>query len=323
VHEPLVDGRIVQGIVEAIAPGESITLDGETYPLASAANVEPDVGVGRRVELIIDAAGVVTSVTPVDETPPPVPPSPPSREPPVPSEPEVEDNEVRMTLIEHLEELRQRLIKSAIALAVATAFSLIFAKRALLALVSLLPSEAPRPQAIRPVESFVVYIKVAALLGVALAMPVIVYQFLAFVMPGLKPHEKRYLYFIIPGATLLFVAGLAFTFWVILPFGIPVLVNFLSDVIVQQWTIDYYVSFVVRFLLAVGLVFETPLIMFFLAKIGVITPKTLARSRRYAIVIAAVVAAILTPTTDPFTMLLVMGPLILLYEFGVLLAKLA
>jgi sec-independent protein translocase protein TatC len=146
---------------------------------------------------------------------------------------------------------------------------------------------------------------------------------LAFIIPGLKPHERRYLYFIVPGAALLFVAGLAFTFWVILPFGIPVLINFLGDVIVQQWTIDYYISFVTRFLLAVGLVFETPLIIFFLAKIGLITPQMLARSRRYAIVVAAAVAAVLTPTTDPFTMLLVMGPLILLYEFGILLARLA
>lgn len=325
MHESLVDGRTVRGIVEAIQPGESITLDGETYPLAAAANIEPGVAEGQHVELIVDGTGIVTSVTLVDRAPPapPPPPPPPSHEPPVPSEPAEEDGEVRMTLVEHLEELRQRLIKSAIALAVTTSLSLIFAKRALVALISLLPPEAPHPQALRPVEAFVVYLKVAALLGIALAMPVIVYQFLAFVMPGLKPHEKRYLYFVIPGATLLFIAGLAFTFWVILPFGIPVLVNFLGDVIVQQWAIDYYVSFVVRFLLAVGLVFETPLIMFFLAKVGVITPQTLARSRRYAVVIAAIVAAVLTPTTDPFTMLLVMGPLILLYEFGVLLAKLA
>lgn len=321
MHDQVVDGTKVQGVVEAFSPGESIALNGRTYPLAAAANVEPGVEVGRQVELIVDTAGVVTSVTPVGSAAPPA--APPTSPGEPSSAPEPEDDEVRMTLIEHLEELRQRLIKSAIALGVTTAFSLIFAKRTLIALVSLLPPEAQRPQAIRPTESFVIYIKVALLVGIALAMPVIVYQFLRFILPGLKPHEKRYLYFIVPGATLLFVAGLAFTFWVILPFGIPVLVNFLGDVIVQQWTIDYYVTFVTRFLLAVGLVFETPLVIFFLAKIGLITPHMLARSRRYAIVVAAAVAAVLTPTTDPFTMLLVMGPLILLYEFGILLAKLA
>ncbi len=319
--EQVLDGTTARGIVEDFHPGESITLDGKTHPIAAAANVEPGVEVGQQVELIIDNEGVVTSVTLVREPPPPVTPPAPPQEPS--TTPEPGDNEVRMTLIEHLEELRQRLIKSAIALGVATAFSLIFTKQVLVALVSLLPPDAPRPQAIRPTESFIVYIKVALVLGMALAMPVIVYQLLAFVIPGLKPHERRYLYFIVPGAALLFVAGLAFTFWVILPFGIPVLINFLGDVIVQQWTIDYYISFVTRFLLAVGLVFETPLIIFFLAKIGVITPQMLARSRRYAIVVAAAVAAVLTPTTDPFTMLLVMGPLILLYEFGILLARLA
>ncbi len=313
------DGTILTGTVEELIPGESITIDGDTYRLASAANVEPEIDVGRQVQVIINGGGVVTSVTAVK--PPAPPPPPPAREPAPAPEPEPDD-EVRMTLIEHLEELRERLIKSVIALAITTAFSLIFAKQVLEAFRSLLPGEAPL-QAFTPTETYVVYFKVSILCGLAFAMPIIVYQFVAFVVPGLTRQERRWLYFVAPLAGALFVLGLLFAYFVILPFGLPILQGFLSDLVVQQWRLDYYVSFVVRFLIITGLIFETPLVIFFLSKVGVVTPQRLARGRRFAVVVAAAVAAVLTPTTDPFTMLLVMGPMILLYEFGILLARFA
>lgn len=316
------DGTILEGTVEELIPGESITVDGETYPLASAANVEPEVVVGQPARVIIDHAGLVTSVSavapPAPPAPPP-PPAPPAGQPQPASEPELDD-ELRMTLIEHLEELRQRLIKSVIALGVATLFSLIFARQVLEAFRALLPGEAPL-QAFTPTETYVVYFKVSLMCGLAFAMPVIIYQLIAFVVPGLTRQERRWLFMVAPGAGVLFVAGLLFAYFVILPFGLPILQGFLSDLVVQQWRLDYYVSFVVRFLIITGLIFETPLVIFFLSKLGLITQERLARSRRYAIVIAAGVAAILTPTTDPFTMILVMGPMILLYELGVLLAR--
>ncbi|MBS1252280.1 MAG: Sec-independent protein translocase protein TatC [Anaerolineales bacterium] len=316
------DGTIFTGTVEDINLGESITIDGETHHLADAANLEPEVEVGGYVEAIRDGAGMVTSVSTAAPPPPAPPPAPPTREPE--PAPESDSREIyQMTLIEHLEEMRDRLIKSVIALGVATGFSLIFARQVLKAFESLLPGDAPSLQTHTPTEAYVVYFKVALLCGMAFAMPIIVYQLFAFVMPGLTRGERRWLYFVAPGSGLLFVLGLLFAYFVVLPFGLPILQSFLSDLVLQQWRLDYYVSFVVRFLLITGLIFETPLVIFFLSKLGVVSHQRLTQSRRYAVVVAAAVAAVLTPTTDPFTMLLVMGPMILLYEFGVLLARFA
>ena len=227
----------------------------------------------------------------------------------------------QLTIIEHLEELRGRLMKSAIALTVTTLFSFIFAKQFLQLLVA--PMGETPPVSSSPTTTIVVFTKVALISGVALAMPVLVYQLISFIAPGLKPQEKRYLYFVLPGATISFVAGVAFAYFVMLPAAIPFLKGFLSDLIHPNWFIDKYISFITSLLFWVGLSFETPLLIFFLAKLGIVTPAVLSRNRKYAILVMAVLAAIITPTPDPFNMILVMGPLILLYEIGILLAKLA
>ena len=228
--------------------------------------------------------------------------------------------EKRMTLIEHLEELRGRLIKSAIALAVTTLASLIFTGRLLKILVA---PAGIKPIFLRPTEMFVTYMRVALISGTALAMPVIVYQMLRFVLPALKPHERRYLYIIVPGATFSFLLGLAFAYFAMLPFALRYLLSFGGNIAEAKWAIGEYISFVTKLLFWVGVTFETPLLVFFLAKLGVVTPEMLARYRKYAIVAIAVLAAVITPTPDPFNMMVVMVPLLALYEIGVLLAKLA
>ena len=228
--------------------------------------------------------------------------------------------EKRMTLIEHLEELRGRLIKSAIALAVTTLASLIFTGRLLKILVA---PAGIKPIFLRPTEMFVTYMRVALISGTALAMPVIVYQVLRFVLPALKPHERRYLYIIVPGATFSFLLGLAFAYFAMLPFALRYLLSFGGNIAEAKWAIGEYISFVTKLLFWVGVTFETPLLIFFLAKLGVVTPEMLARYRKYAIVAIAVLAAVITPTPDPFNMMVVMVPLLALYEIGVLLAKLA
>ena len=228
--------------------------------------------------------------------------------------------EKRMTLIEHLEELRGRLIKSAIALAVTTLASLIFTGRLLKILVA---PAGIKPIFLRPTEMFVTYMRVALISGTALAMPVIVYQVLRFVLPALKPHERRYLYIIVPGATFSFLLGLAFAYFAMLPFALRYLLSFGGNIAEAKWAIGEYISFVTKLLFWVGVTFETPLLVFFLAKLGVVTPEMLARYRKYAIVAIAVLAAVITPTPDPFNMMVVMVPLLILYEIGVLLAKLA
>jgi len=226
-----------------------------------------------------------------------------------------------MTLLGHLHELRDRLVKTAIALVVTTLFGLIFARQALELLIA--PTGEHQPVALHPTESMISYFKVAFILGIVLAMPVIIYQVVRFVMPGLTPQENRYLYVLVPGATISFAVGVAFAGLVMLPFSIRYLQGFQSDLIEPTYSIDRYISFVTAVLFWVGLSFETPLIIFFLAKMGVIDVGLLTRSRKYAILIVAILAAVITPTPDPFNMLIVMAPLILLYEVGVLLARLA
>jgi sec-independent protein translocase protein TatC len=226
-----------------------------------------------------------------------------------------------MTLLQHLEELRDRIVRVAIAVGVTTLFSLIFARRALQLLIA--PTGQNQPVALHPTENIIIYFKVALVLGIVLAMPVIVYQAVRYIVPGLTREEQRYLYILIPGATVSFALGVAFAGLVMLPFSIQYLQGFMSDLIKPTYSIDRYISFVTSVLFWVGLSFETPLVIFFLAKMGVVNVDVLSRSRKYALLIVAVLAAIITPTPDPFNMLIVMAPLVLLYELGVLLARLA
>jgi sec-independent protein translocase protein TatC len=229
--------------------------------------------------------------------------------------------EKQKSIVEHLEELRDRLIRSVIALTVTTLFSFIFAKKLLEILVA--PMGATPPVSSSPTTNIVVFTKVALISGVVLAMPVLVYQLISFIAPGLTRQEKRYLYFVVPGATLSFVVGIAFAYFVMVPTAIPFLKGFLGDIIEPNWFVDRYISFITSLLFWVGLSFETPLLIFFLAKLGIVTPAVLSRNRKYAVLVMAVLSAVITPTPDPFNMILVMAPLILLYEIGILLARLA
>jgi len=223
-----------------------------------------------------------------------------------------------MTVLEHLVELRQRLIKAILALIITTFVSLLFTSR-FLALLTV-PMGDNLPQAIGPTETIVIYFKVALIGGLILAMPVLVYQFIHFIVPGLYPHERRYLYIVVPATSLLFASGVAFAYYVMLPATIPFLLNFMGDIIRQQWSIEKYISLVTGLLFWVGIIFETPLVIAFLAYLGVVSPAMLWKNFRYAIVLIAIIAAVATPTTDPITMTLLMLPLILLYLLSILLA---
>jgi len=226
-----------------------------------------------------------------------------------------------MPLMEHLKELRSRLMWAAGAMLVTTAISFVFARQVLLVLIA--PMGETAPQALKPTESLGNYMKVALISGITLAMPFIVYQVGRFLAPGLTKKEKRYLWILVPGATLCFLGGVAFAYFVMMPTAIPFLQGFMADIIEQQWAIGEYLSFVTSLLLWMGLAFELPLFVYFMAKLGILSPETLTRNRKYAVIIIAVLAAVITPTVDPLNMMLVMGPLIILYEVGVILAKLA
>jgi len=228
--------------------------------------------------------------------------------------------EPQMTLMEHLEELRSRLMKSIIAVTVTTALSFAFTERIMRILIE---PAGIKPIFLRPTEMFITYFKVALLAGVLLAMPALVYQLVQFVWPGLQGGERKYVRIIVPAATLSFVAGVLFTYFVLLPFSLRYLVSFGGDLVEAKWAIGEYISFVTTLLFWSGVIFETPLIMFFLARLGVVTPQFLSKNRKFAVLIIAVLAAVITPTPDPFNMGLVMLPLLFMYETGILLSRVA
>ncbi|MEA3375310.1 MAG: twin-arginine translocase subunit TatC [Chloroflexota bacterium] len=230
-------------------------------------------------------------------------------------------HEARMSILEHLAELRNRLLKAVAALAVGVLAGTFLAPRLLKFLVAPLGEQVPL--ALGPIEAPAVFFKVSLIIGVVVAMPVIVFQLFRFVAPGLKPQERRYVIIGTPIAALSFAAGVVFAALVLLPAAVPFLRGFLPDIVEQRYSIDRYISFVSIILLWAGLVFETPLVMFFLAKLGVITSSGFATARRGVIIGAAVVAAVITPTHDPINMLLIMVPFLVLYEIGILLARFA
>jgi sec-independent protein translocase protein TatC len=223
------------------------------------------------------------------------------------------------TILEHLIELRERIVKSFLALLVGTIIAMFFTVPALEFLTQPLGDKVP--QTIYPTESLLVYFRIAFIGGIALAMPVLVYQIVAFLLPGLLPEERKYLYFLIPGVTICFIAGVLFSALVMLPAAINFMQGFLETVVDNRWALDQYISFVTRVMFAMGVVFQTPLVLLFLAKVGLVTAAQLGAFRKYAVLVTAVVAAIITPTPDPLNMALVMGPLYLLYELGVLLVR--
>jgi sec-independent protein translocase protein TatC len=169
----------------------------------------------------------------------------------------------------------------------------------------------------------VTFFRVALVLGLVFATPVVLYQVVAFVAPGLHASERRILFLMLPGAAVMFALGLAFGYFVAVPRAVAFLSTFLGWAAEPNWTLSNYVAFIMNMLLVVGVTFETPLVIFVLAKLHIVSPAFLAHYRRHAIVLLAVLAAVLTPTPDPFTMLIVLAPMVVLYEVGILLARFA
>jgi sec-independent protein translocase protein TatC len=233
--------------------------------------------------------------------------------------PQEEETGGQMTLLEHLEELRSRLVKVAIALGIATVASFVFAQQ-LVELLAVPIGGLDKLQAIDVTENISVFMQVSLIGGVILAMPVIVYELIRFIVPGLTRDEKRYLWIVVPSASLLFITGVAFAFFVMLPNAVPFLTSFLN--IPTKPRPETYFGFITKLMFWIGVSFQTPLILAFLARLGIITPQLLTKYRRYAIVFMAILAAMITPTVDPVNMMLVMAPLVILYELGIILSRL-
>ncbi|MBI4307265.1 MAG: twin-arginine translocase subunit TatC [Chloroflexi bacterium] len=233
--------------------------------------------------------------------------------------------EKRLTLTEHLRELRSRVIRVVIALVVTTAFALFnilnFTDQVFRIL--LVPAGGMKPIFIEITEMLTTYFKVALLTGFILALPFTLYQVIMFVAPGLRPQERRWLFIFLPAAFVSFILGAAFCYFVLLPPAVRFLLSFGGDLVTPQIRISNYMDLVLGLMFWVGIVFETPLVMYFLARLGIVSPQALGRFRKFFVVLAFVIAAVITPTPDPINQALVAVPLIILYELGVQLARLA
>lgn len=226
----------------------------------------------------------------------------------------------RLTVLEHISELRRRLIRGVIAVSVTTVISFIFAKQIFEILKS--PAGEINLIFIEMTEMVGTYMRVSLVSGIILAMPYLVYQLIMFISPALTRREKKRVYLILPWIALMFVGGVIFAYFILVPPAVNFLVTFGSDIATPQIKIGNYISIVSRLLLSIGLVFEMPVITTFLARLGIITPKWLSDKRKPAIILAFILAAIITPTFDPVNQTLVAAPLIILYEISIWLAKL-
>jgi sec-independent protein translocase protein TatC len=227
------------------------------------------------------------------------------------------NDETDMTIWEHLNELRRRLFAAVIALVITTAISFLAANYFIEVLTEPVGGLA-HLQAITVTENVGVFMRVALLGGVILGMPVIVYELLLYILPGLTSKEKKWIYVAVPFASLLFLAGVMFSFYIMLPRAIPFLLGFLNVPTTPR--ISDYIDFITNLMFWIGVSFETPLIIFVLAKFKVVSASQLIKGWRFAVVIIAVIAAVVTPTVDPVNMSLLMVPLMGLYGLSIILA---
>jgi sec-independent protein translocase protein TatC len=229
------------------------------------------------------------------------------------------DFEDRLTLVEHLDELRSRLIVSIVVFAVA--LGLCFWQNHLLLDIANGPLPGDRePITFGVTEPFMTTLTLSAYGAIVLSMPLILYQLYAFVLPAFKPQERRTALPLMLMMPVLFIAGVVFAYFVVVPAAVKFLLNFNSDQFNIQIRAREYYSFFAMTLVALGLVFQVPVAILGVTRLGLVTPQQLSANRRYAILVCAIVAMVL-PGTDPVTMLLEMLPLVALFELSIVLAR--
>jgi sec-independent protein translocase protein TatC len=232
-------------------------------------------------------------------------------------------DEKKLPLTSHLQELRKRLILSFIAIGVGFGICYAFADSIFNILAAPLMKMMPKGGSLiftSVAEAFFTYMKVAFIAGIILTSPFILYQIWAFVAPGLYQKEKRYVIPFVLGGSFFFILGVLFGYYVTIPIGFKFLLGYATDFIKPMPSMKEYLSFSIKFLLIFGLVFEFPVVLVLLARIGVVDAKTLARQRKYAILLIFIFAAVMTPP-DVISQVLMALPLIGLYELSILLSK--
>ncbi|HNZ36647.1 MAG TPA: twin-arginine translocase subunit TatC [Candidatus Marinimicrobia bacterium] len=232
--------------------------------------------------------------------------------------------EKEMGFLDHLEELRWRIIKILIALVLGTVGAFLFSDQAIDILMR--PSRQVGSemtiQVLKIQGLLMLKFKVAFLLGLVIALPIVAYQFWAFISPGLLQNEKRWGPGLIIGVTVFFLLGAIFAFFVLIPIALKFLIGIGVAGVERNISIEYYTKFVMQLILATGLIFQMPVLSFILTKIGLITPQFLRKSWRYAIIILMVIAAIITPP-DPVSMIFMTLPLLFLYEISIWISRIA
>jgi sec-independent protein translocase protein TatC len=224
----------------------------------------------------------------------------------------------KMSFMEHLGELRWRLLRILLAVAAGAGISLVFAPRLLKVMIAPYGSSL---KVIGPTEGIANYLRVGLMAGAMLVMPYILFELWGFIAPALRPKEKRYAFTLLPSAYILFLSGCAFAWFILIPAAVGFLSNFTLGVFQNEWTTQNYIPFVTSLVFWIGACFELPLVMFFLARLGFVSPRFLLKGWRYAVVVILAISAAITPTVDPFNMMLVSLPMVGLYFLGILLAS--
>jgi len=230
-------------------------------------------------------------------------------------------DEKPLSFIGHLKELRSCLVRSVIALLVALPIAFYIAKY----VFDILTRPVPGINLIYTeiTEMLGTYAKVTLIIAVVLILPFIAYQLIMFVRPALTKKERNYVYIMLPAIVICFLIGATFAYFILVPPALNFLLTFGSDIAEPMIKIGNYISVFTKLMFWVGICFEIPIIIFFLAKIGIVKPQWLSKYRKIAYIIAFVAGAIITPTFDPVNQSLVAVPIIILYEFGIILAKIA
>lgn len=238
-------------------------------------------------------------------------------------EDEILDNgEDEMTFLEHLEELRWRILYSLIGIVIGTIVAWIFID-ILIENILLLPARKAEMnlQNLRPFGQLFLYLQVAFIAGFVLSIPNFFYQAWKFIAPALKESERKYIVWIVVFSTVCFLSGVVFAYYIMLPLTLKFAAQFGTEQIVNNFAITEYFSIIISVMLGAALVFELPMLSFFLSKLGILTPDIMRKFRRHSIVVIMILAALLTPGADPVAQILLAIPLVLLYEISIFVSK--
>jgi sec-independent protein translocase protein TatC len=235
-----------------------------------------------------------------------------------------EIGDVEMSFLDHIEELRWRIIYSLIGVLIFTIAAWIFIDP-IIEVVLLKPArDANAPlQNLRPFGQLFLYVQVAIIVGIVASLPNIFYQLWQFITPALKKREQKYILWIVFFSTFCFLLGIAFAYFVMLPLTMKFAAQFGTAEIANEFAIDEYISIIISVMLAAGLIFELPMVSFFLSKLGILTPTLMRKYRRHSIVVILILAAFLTPGADPVSQVILAVPLVLLYEISIFISKIS